>query len=149
MKKFQFNNKILGINTIILDEIQKCLENYLETKRLSFPRFYFLSNDELLQILSQTRNPHAVQIHLRKCFDNIMKIRFTDEEDSRSVISMISSQPELMPEKVDFVESVVIENGEKVFLFLKGRIVAHENSKNNGENSRRKVQNLFHAISIK
>ena len=44
-----------------------------------------------------------------------MKIRFTDEEDSRSVISMISSQPELMPEKVDFVESVVIENGEKVF----------------------------------
>jgi len=78
-----------------------------------------------------------------------MKIRFTDEEDSRSVISMISSQPELMPEKVDFVESVVIENGEKVFLFSKGRIVAHENSKNNGENSRRKVQNLFHAISIK
>ena len=77
-----------------------------------------------------------------------MKIRFTDEEDSRSVISMISSQPELMPEKVDFVESVVIENGEKVF-HLQGRIVAHENSKNNGENSRRKIQNLFHAISIK
>jgi dynein heavy chain len=53
LNKFQSNN-------IQLEEIQKCLESYLETKRGAFPRFYFLSNDELLEILSQTRNAQAV-----------------------------------------------------------------------------------------
>jgi dynein heavy chain len=59
-----------------LDQIQKSLEDYLQTKRKAFPRFYFLSNDELLKILSQTRNPRAVQDYLSKCFDGIKTINF-------------------------------------------------------------------------
>ncbi|XP_051939159.1 dynein axonemal heavy chain 6 isoform X1 [Hippocampus zosterae] len=70
-------------NNVLLDKIQKCLEDYLESKRVIFPRFYFLSNDELLKILAQTRNPQAVQPHLRKCFDAITHLEF----------ALVSEQP--------------------------------------------------------
>jgi dynein heavy chain, axonemal len=78
-----------------LDSIQKSLEDYLQTKRKAFPRFYFLSNDELLKILSQTRNPRAVQDYLNKCFDGIKNISFASEI-SNEITEMISPENEVV-----------------------------------------------------
>lgn len=59
-----------------LGEIQRALESYMDTKRRIFPRFYFISNDDLLDILVNANEPDLLQPHLKKLFDNIYKLKF-------------------------------------------------------------------------
>ena len=57
-----------------------------------------------------------MQPHLRKCFDNINKIEFTDVEESKEIISMTSAEPETMPETVKFSASVFTEGPVEIWL---------------------------------
>ena len=73
-----------------LEEIQKSLDMYLETKRQIFPRFYFLSNDDLLEILGQSKNPDAVSDFFNTCSLFFNSTECIIYEDSLLVINVIS-----------------------------------------------------------
>lgn len=85
----------LKSNNEMLDELQKRLEEYLEKKRGEFPRFYFLSNDELLEILANSQNLDVIQQHLKTCFDNIYRLEI--EEEAQQIKSMFSGEGEKVP----------------------------------------------------
>uniref|UniRef100_A0A183FTN2 DHC_N2 domain-containing protein n=1 Tax=Heligmosomoides polygyrus TaxID=6339 RepID=A0A183FTN2_HELPZ len=56
-----------------LNRCQKALNQFLEEKRSAFPRFYFLGDDDLLEILGQSTNPTVIQSHLKKLFQVCLK----------------------------------------------------------------------------
>nr|XP_043887070.1 dynein axonemal heavy chain 11 [Solea senegalensis] len=102
-----------------LSVCEKALAEYLETKRLTFPRFYFVSASDLLEIVSRGTQPQQVTRHLLKLFDNIADLRFKDsgrdgghEDEEAVAIGMYSREGEYVP----FSEPCVCEGQAECWL---------------------------------
>jgi dynein heavy chain len=98
-----------------LELCEKSLNDYLETKKAAFPRFYFVAPADLLDILSKGSSPWLLQKHFSKNFDSINALRFEKNEDespSKNALGMVSPQNEY----VQFHEPLLCEGAVEVWL---------------------------------
>lgn len=98
----------------LLEQLAHCeraLNNYLESKRLAFPRFYFISSADLLDILSNGNQPELVCKHLIKLYDSLAKLMFRD--GLKLATAMISKENE---EVVDFITECDCDGRVEIWL---------------------------------
>ncbi|NWH26647.1 DYHC2 protein, partial [Grus americana] len=122
MSDIKSDNRITSLNArtgirntliTILDQLQRCqrsLNEFLEEKRSAFPRFYFIGDDDLLEILGQSTNPLVIQSHLKKLFAGINSVGF--DEEFKYIVAMKSVEGETVPLR----NKVLLSNDVEVWL---------------------------------
>lgn len=92
----------------LLGKIQKALGEYLERERTSFPRFYFVGDEDLLEIIGNSKNIARLQKHFKKMFAGVASILLN--EDSTIIMGIASREGE----EVQFVRPVSTVDNPKI-----------------------------------
>ena len=91
-----------------LEKIQKALSDYLETQRQAFSRFYFVGDEDLLEIIGNSKNIINIQKHFLKMFAGISTIE--NQEEGDQLMGMNSKEYE----QITFDQSFKISSFSKI-----------------------------------
>ncbi|KAI9295785.1 dynein heavy chain [Neoconidiobolus thromboides FSU 785] len=92
----------------LLSKIQKALGEYLEKERSSFPRFYFVGDEDLLEIIGNSKDILRIQKHFKKMFAGINNILLN--EDTSIIIGMASKDGE----EVLFKKPIILKENPRI-----------------------------------
>lgn len=92
----------------LLNKIQKALGEYLERERSSFPRFYFVGDEDLLEIIGNSKDILRIMKHLKKMFAGISTIQLDDD------LTQIQGMSSREGEAVHFSEPILLKDFPKI-----------------------------------
>jgi dynein heavy chain len=96
-----------------IDTCEKSLNEYLEQKKKVFPRFYFVANQALLDILSNGNRPLKIAEYLGDMFDGVQTLNFEKAQDTGKIASGIVAKD---GEKVHFAQDITLEGAVENYL---------------------------------
>lgn len=76
----------------LLVKVRKSLTDYLEKQRELFARFYFVGNEDLLEIIGSSVDIQRINRHFKKMFSGISSVDF--EKESSTIVAINSEQGE-------------------------------------------------------
>lgn len=103
----------------LMNVIQRALGEYLEKQRRDFSRFYFLGDDDLLEIMGNASEPGKVLAHVPKMFAGIAGARQNRDNLPEDAITRLDAMLSKDGEVVTFCEPIVISQGTSVKEWLK------------------------------
>ena len=95
-----------------LERIQKALYNFLEKQRQNFARFYFIGDEDLLEIIGNSKDVNKITRHFNKMFAGMNSLICTDGDELKGMISREF-------EEVLFEKSVKISEDPVVYQWLR------------------------------
>jgi dynein heavy chain len=98
-----------------LSVCEKALLDFMDSKRRAFPRFYFVAQNDLLDILSNGNNPSKIMIHMPKIFQAIDTLEL-DESKGEDRPYAMGIHASVGKEFVDFDEPLKLERKVENYL---------------------------------
>ncbi|KAL3939676.1 MAG: hypothetical protein SGBAC_005637 [Bacillariaceae sp.] len=102
----------------LMGVIQRALGEYLEKQRRDFSRFYFLGDDDLLEIMGNGNEPVKVLTHISKMFAGIAGARYNKENMPEDMTARLDAMVSKDGEMVPFNEPIEIMQGASVKKWL-------------------------------
>jgi dynein heavy chain len=99
-----------------LDACQKSLNEYLDQKKKIFPRFYFVSNVALLDMLANGTNPPKIMKYLGDCFDSLNELTFVKDEQGNENIKLVNEMTAKDGETLMMFEEFSLEGEVETYL---------------------------------
>ena len=95
-----------------LERIQKALYNFLEKQRQNFARFYFIGDEDLLEIIGNSKDVNKITRHFNKMFAGMNSLLCEDGDELKGMVSREF-------EEVFFEKSVKISEDPVVYQWLR------------------------------